>query len=194
MSQIAQRAGALGLLILALGVFAGAAVMPFVMAYLDREIEFDLAQTRHADLVTRRKDPPLLKQQFESLIADMAASGLVTAASDDEALLKAEQQIRAVLDRRQSPLTNWSVLPVSEIRGLRTFRVEVAFVVPSSSVLATLSALEDGRPTVFFERIAVRRQGAGSAPGGGRADEQTEVSGTVRLLVVTPDSMTRPRS
>ncbi len=194
MIQIVQRAGALGLLVLAIVVFAGATVMPFIMSYLDREIELNLAQGRHASLVTRRKDPSLLTRQFESLMGDMTASGPVTAASDDEAVLMAEQHIRAVLDRRQVPLTNWSVLPGSEIRGLRTLQAELAFVVPSSSVIATLSALESGRPTVFFERVVVRKQRAGPASGGGRAGEQTEVSGTVRLLVVTPDSLTRPRS
>lgn len=194
MSLVVQRTGALGLLVLLVAVMAGATVMPFTMAYLDRKIELDVVQERQADLIARRKDPAILKRRFESLMIEMVSSGLMTAASDDETQQVAEQQIRAAFDKCQVPLTTWSVLPGGEVQGLRAFRAELAFVVPSSRVLTILSALENGRPTVFFERLVIRSQEEGFSPGRDKAGQLTEVSGIVRLIVVTPDSLTRERS
>jgi len=194
MSQNVQRSLALGLLILALSMFAGATVVPLLGVYLDGEVELDLAQGRHQKLANRRKDASLLRKEFGSAMIDMAGSGPLTATSYDEAALMAEQHIRAILDRRQSPLNKWSVLPGGEKAGLRTVQAELAFVLPSSDLLSTLSVLENSRPAVFFDRIVIRKQSLSTGPEGTRTAEQTEVSGTIHLLVVTHDNLTRQRS
>ncbi len=194
MSTIMQRLGALGLLALVGTIALGITVILPTMSYLDRKTELDLVRERHADLVARRKDPLSLKNGLKALIEDMTSSGLMLASSDEEAARLAKQQISAVLDSQQISLTNWSVLPGNEVRKVHIFRADLTFVTQTSRLLAILSALENSHSAVFFEKISIRKQGVGLAPPTGQAKELSEISGTVRLLFVVPDTLTRARS
>lgn len=194
MNLITQRLAALGLLALAVAIVSGLTVMPLTIAYVDRKTELDIVRERYADLVARRKDPLSLRNRLKALIEDVTASGLLVASSDEEASRLAEQQIRAVLDSQQIPLTNWSVLPGGEVRNLHAFRADLAFVIPTSRVPAILSAFENSNSAVFFEKISIRKQSLGFVPPVGRAQELSEISGTVRLLFIAPDTLTRARS
>jgi hypothetical protein len=184
MSGLLQRAAAIGLLLGSLILVGVAVLWPASQSWLDNRAAIRLARERLENLQARRSDPASLAERRRALEAvSDAEAGLLSGATDPEAMNRLEAHIRSLAQGAGAENVSLRPAPAAEEEGVRALRASLVVTLADDRLVAFLSQFETAAPAVFLESVRIRRLEAMQQGGQGL---RVELTGLARAYLGRP--------
>ena len=144
-----------------LGVLAAAVAVPW-LAQNDR---YDHEIERRTDQLARLRGLaatlPELRRRLEILHKDKSMQAFYLPAADAAlAGVALQRRVKGIVEQAGGNLQSIQVLPATTERGMRKVAVRVRFRALAGALGQALFQIEDGRPLLFVDRLAVRAPAA----------------------------------